>query len=170
MLEVPSIEAITAKIDSAEDTNVRVRQRQARNKKLEEVEELRKHGNDLHHQIEALRSDRRLMIEDAEMPLEEFSYDVDQGVMYKGVVYDQASQSEQILASTALNFKINPGKVAFIKEGALLDTERRAEIGQFVKEQGGQLFIEISTDGEPVGFVIEDGALAATEEPQPAVA
>lgn len=170
VLAVPDIVAITAKINSAEDTNRRVRLRQARDKKLSEVEALRKHGNDLHHQIEALRSDRRLMIESAEMPLKEFSYDVDQGVMYNGVVYDQASQSEQILASTALGFKINPGKVAFIKEGALLDTERRAELARFVKEQGGQVFIEIVTDGEDVGFVIEDGALAGTEEPQPAVA
>ena len=168
--EVPDIAAITTRINSAEETNVRVRQRQARNKKLAEVEALRQHGLDLHHRVEALRSDRRLMIETAEMPLEAFSYDVDNGVMYNGVVYDQASQSDQLIGSTALGFKINPGKVGFIKDGALLDSERRAELAQFVKEQGGQVFIEIVTDGEDVGFVIEDGVLAVPEEAQAAVA
>lgn len=169
VLDVPDIPQITARIESAEETNVRVRQRQRRLEKVEQLRELRNREAGLTHDVEALRSDKRNLIEAAQMPIEGLDYG-DDGITYNGVVLDQASQSEQLLVWTAIGLALNPGGVVLIREGSFLDSERLAELEQFVESRGGCVWLEKVTDGENVGIVIEDGALAGTEELQPAVA
>lgn len=163
--QVPDIEAITTQIDNAEQTNANVRIKLARIATKNLLTSAKAKSEVMTADIEKLRSDRLLMIESADMPLPELSYDYEHGVMYDGVPYEQASQSDQIMASTALGFKLNPDKIAIIQDGSLLDENRLAELEAFAEKEKGQIFIERVSDGSgPVGFVIDDGELVEQAE------
>lgn len=164
---LPDIDEITEKINSAQMTNHRVRQRQSRQAKLDQLRDLRDQEAGLTHEVEALRSDKRNLIEAAEMPIEGLDYG-DDGITYNGVPLEQASQSEQLLVWTAIGLALNPGGVVLIREGSFLDTEHLAELEDFVEANGGCVWLERVTDGQNVGVVIEEGRLAGAEELQTA--
>ena len=63
-----------------------------------------------------------MMIEAAEMPIDDLGLG-DDGITYKGVPFEQASQSEQLKVSAAIGLALNPGGIMLIRDGSLLDTK-----------------------------------------------
>ncbi len=160
-----ALEEIKQKILEAEATNERVRLHVAKHAKVTELRELR-NASEVHtDRLEALRTDRRLMIEAVDMPLEGLGFDDDGLITYNGILFNQASQSEEIRVSTAIGIKANPGKLILSRDGSMLDDDNLRLFIEVVKAAGAQAFIEKVTEGGAVvgagliGVVIEDGNL-----------
>ncbi|MEE8607873.1 MAG: AAA family ATPase [Nitrospiraceae bacterium] len=158
-----AVEEIQSQINEANSTNERVRLHLAKHAKVVELNGCRAEWGGYTDRIEALRADRKLMIEAADMPLEGLGFDDDGLITYKGMLFKQASQSEEIRVSTAIGIKANPGKLILSRDGSLLDDDHLRIFSDMVKEAGAQVFIEKVTDGEAtvgagvVGIVIQDG-------------
>lgn len=164
-LEPPTVDLdrLQAAIGEAQGTNERVRLHLAKHAKVAELRGCRGESEGYTEKIEALRADRRLMIEAAEMPLEGLGFDDDGLITYNGILFNQASQSEEIRVSTAIGIKANPGKLILSRDGSMLDDDNLRIVSELVKAAGAQAFIEKVTEGEAtvgagvVGVVIEDG-------------
>ena len=155
-------------IGEARATNERVRLHLARYAKVAELRGCRKESQAFTEEIETLRADRRLMIEAADMPLEGLGFGDDGLITYNRIPFSQASQSEQLRISTAIGMKLNPGGVILIRDGSLLDTEHLAMLEEMTDKAGACVWIERVSDGEQIGFTIEDGNLVEKNVEVPA--
>ena len=158
--DAPTVEQLTTKLDTAEETNRLVRSKVERAKMAHDLAKANGRVAEMTTELEALRSDRDLMVEAAELPIDGLSFNDDGELTYNGIAFSQASQSEQLRISCAIGMSLNPGGVVLIRDGSLLDTEHLEMLEKIVTEKSGCVWIERVSDGEPVGVVIEDGALA----------
>ena len=151
---------LTHQIDNAPSINEQIKRSDERMQKIAEFRDAERAIEKLTHEIEKIRSDKRLAVEAAEMPISGLGYGED-GLIYNGVPIEQASQSEQLILSTAIGLMLNPLGIILIREGSLLDDSRLKLLEEFVESKGGLVILEKVTNGEEgVGFVIEDGLLA----------
>ena len=83
------------------------------------------------------------------------------GVTYQGVPFSQASAAEQIRVSLAMAMALNPKlRVIRILDGSLLDADNLALIAEMATVSDYQVWIERVGDGDGIGVVIDDGAVA----------
>lgn len=161
VLKYDDIEELSKQIGNAEETNKKVRSAQTRAVFVDDAKRYEDTVKQHTTLIEKLRSDRRLAIEAADIAgiLPGLGYG-DEGLLYDGVPLEQASQSEQLIVSAAIGLKLKPGGITLIRQGSLLDPDRRKTLCKFVEKEGGSIWFEIVTSGEAgEGFVIEDGTV-----------
>jgi len=85
----------------------------------------------------------------------------DTGVLLNGIPFKQASGAEQLRASLAMAIALNPAlRVIRIADGSLLDSEGLALVAGMATEHDCQVWIEVVSDGDGFGFMIEDGEIA----------
>lgn len=93
----------------------------------------------------------------ARMPVDGLGFDED-GVLFNGVPFSQASGAERLRVSTALAMALNPDvRVIRISDGSLLDSSNMALLADMAREHDFQLWIERVDESGEVGVVIEDG-------------
>ncbi len=93
---------------------------------------------------------------------EGFDFDFDTGTIRKnGVIFDQLSQAEKIVAACQILFRTNPKiKVVCVRDGSLLDSRSTADLVAICKESGFQLWIEtVGSGNSEDAIVIEEGGL-----------
>lgn len=84
----------------------------------------------------------------------------DGAVTLDGVPFEQASDAEKLKVSVALAMASNPKlRVVRVRDGSLLDADSLRLLGEMADTFDMQVWIEKVSDGERVGFVIEDGRL-----------
>jgi DNA repair exonuclease SbcCD ATPase subunit len=156
------LDAIQARIDSAETVNAEVR----------------------HHKTgEAVRADLALW-QQAVSELKDAIAEIDKqkadglakavfpgglplgfdetGILLNGIPFRQASGAEQLRASLAMAIALNPKlRVIRIADGSLLDTDNLALVEAVAKENDFQVWIEMVGDGDGRGIIIEDGSVRA---------
>lgn len=151
------VSALENKLSAVEVTNAAVRRnatwRETANKLM--IEEERQHAHtDLIDEIDARKADA---LANAVFPVEGLSFG-DEGVVFNGIPFSQASASEQIRVSLAMAMALNPRlRVIRILDGSLLDAENMAIITSMAEDQGFQIWIERVGDADGIGFIIEDG-------------
>lgn len=80
------------------------------------------------------------------------------GVLLNGIPFKQASGAEQLRASLAMAIALNPElRVIRIADGSLLDSEGLQLVAAMATEHDCQVWIEVVSDGDGFGFMIEDG-------------
>jgi len=85
----------------------------------------------------------------------------DTGVLLNGVPFKQASGAEQLRASLAMAIALNPElRVIRIADGSLLDSEGLQLVAEMATAADCQVWIEVVSDGDGFGFMIEDGEVA----------
>ncbi|WNN95999.1 ASCE ATPase [Arthrobacter phage Hirko] len=83
------------------------------------------------------------------------------GVLLNGIPFKQASGAEQLRASLAMAIALNPAlRVIRIADGSLLDSEGLRLVADMAAKNDCQVWIEVVSDGDGEGIVIEDGAVA----------
>lgn len=112
-------------------------------------------------EIEKRKLARVTAISKAKLPVEGLGIDpVDRYVTMNGLPFDQASTAEMIRASILMAMEMNPKlRVILIKDGSMLNTESKQLVEQMAMAYDYQVWMEIVTDGEQIGFVIEDGSV-----------
>lgn len=117
----------------------------------------------LTEEIDGLDQTKTEALESAAFPVEGLGFDAD-GVTFGGVPFRQASSAEQIRVSFAMAVAASPElRVVRISDGSLLDSDSLAVIGQMADEFDCQVWIEVVSDGDGEGIVIEDGEVLAVD-------
>lgn len=159
--EVPriAIEGIRARIEKAHEAA-------GHRAKLDERERLRAEADTLEAESAALtiameqrEEAKQAAVAAAKMPVPGLGL-ADGAVTLDGVPFEQASDAEKLKVSVALAMASNPKlRVVRVRDGSLLDADSLQLLGEMADTFDMQVWIEKVSDGERVGFVIEDGRL-----------
>jgi len=151
------LDAIQAKIDSAEDVNVAVRRKKQGDKIREDLEQAKADVAELSAEIEDIDAQKADGLAAAEFPVDGLGFD-ESGVTYQGVPFKQASSAEQLRVSLAMAIALNPKlRVIRIADGSLLDANNLALVEAAAREHDFQVWIEMVGDANGRGIIIEDG-------------
>ena len=156
-LEDKSTEELERNIAEIDDINKKVRANLDRERAEQEAEDLRDQYNELTHQIESLRQERRELLEGADLPLEGLS--VENGeLIYKGQKWDCMSGAEQLIVGASIVRKLNPD-CGFVLLDKLeqLDSKTLEEFGKWLESENLQAITTRVSKGDECSVIIEDG-------------
>ena len=115
--------------------------------------------------IEAIRRDRKKLLDSADLPLEGLSV-ADGELLYNGHKWDCMSGSDQLRVSTAIIRRLNPN-CGFVLLDKLeqMDTETLREFGEWLESEGLQAIATRVSTGDECSVIIEDGYSNNLETP-----
>ena len=155
--EDKSTEELECNIAEIDEINKKVRANLDRERAEQEAEDLRDQYNELTHQIESLRQERRELLEGADLPLEGLS--VENGeLIYKGQKWDCMSGAEQLIVGASIVRKLNPD-CGFVLLDKLeqLDSKTLEEFGKWLESENLQAITTRVSKGDECSVIIEDG-------------
>lgn len=131
----------------------------ARQANLDNAASLEERADALSAAMQKRYDDRTAAIAAAKMPVPGLGL-ADGAVTLDGVPFEQASDAEKLKVSVALAMASNPKlRVVRVRDGSLLDADSLRVLGEMADANDCQVWLEKVSDGERVGFVIEDGHL-----------
>lgn len=139
--------------------------------KLEkEVKESRTNWKKLDDRLKEIADERSEEVSNADWPIEGMELQED-GLVWNGLPFEQASTSQRIMASVAVGMRLNPElKLLVCEHGSDLDSDTLDALDAMLKEHGYQMLVELVTrskeDEERCAVVIADGeVVGATKAP-----
>lgn len=162
-LQLVPTETIQADIESLEDTNQHVRVKLNYAKITTELETHKAAFSQLGQDTKDVEAEKMDRLAKAVFPLDGLSVD-ETGVLFEGIPLAQVNDAKKLEIGVAVSMKLNPKLRVIRLKGNDFDTASMAVVEKMVADGGYQIWIEKVTDGQDVGFVIEDGMLAGAEE------
>lgn len=160
----PDVETISQKIRDSQTINANVTKRKEKAAKEARLDDLKKQSEKLTAEIEKMDSEKNRKIAEAPLPVKGLEL-TDDGVLYNGIPFSQASSAEQLRVSSAIGFGMNKKlKLMLIRDGSLIDSSGMELLQAMAEEQDAQIIIERVSNGEKIGIVIEDGSVVSAEE------
>lgn len=93
--------------------------------------------------LEELREQRKKMIQEAQMPIENMEFNEKEWVIINDIPFDQHSSAEQLKYACKISTSLNPElKVIYIKDGSLLDSKSMEQLAQFSETEWYQILCE----------------------------
>ena len=166
-LQDQSTAQLEADLRQVEQINLKVRDNQAKARAQAEAEELGQQYQQLTQQVEAVRDQRRRLLDGADLPLPGLS--VEQGKLYyQGKQWDCMSGSDQLRVAVAIVRRLNP-QCGFVLLDKLeqMDPKTLRDFGQWLEQEGLQAIATRVSTGEECSVLIEDGFAIA--QPTPSV-
>ena len=153
------VETIDAEINAAEQINAAVAEGQRFREAVAQLTSTKGDYEAWTTKIKELEDEKTAGLARANFPIEGLSFDED-GVLYQGVPFSQASQAERIRVSVAMAMAMNPTlRVILVKDASLLDEDNQQLLRDIAAEHGFQLFLEmVGTGGHTLQIV--DGEVA----------
>lgn len=149
--------SIRAQIDSATTTNKTVDRHEQHLRHVEEANKLRDESATLTAEIEKRNDAKRAAVAAAKLPVEGLAFG-DGFVTMAGEPFSQASDAEQLRASIAMAMAMNPTlRVIRVRDGSLLDENSMKLLADMAAAQDFQVWIELVSSSDKIGFVLEDG-------------
>ena len=150
---------------NAETVNNHVRMEQEASDLKDEAAKLQATVTELTTQLDVKRKAKDEMLSKVEYPIDGLTMGED-GLLWNGQPFEQASSAESTRVSVALGMANNPQlRVMLIRDGSLLDENSLEEIRKMAKGKDYQIWIERVGDSDDNAIVIEDGGV---REPQTA--
>lgn len=158
--ELVDTDAIRDRIRDIEQLNARAQRKQAHVSLTRRREAVVADANDLTARIRAIDDEKREAIAGAEFPVLGLGFDEDGRVLFNGLPFDQAAESEKLRVSATIGLEMGPElRVLLVRDGSLLDDESMAELEALAIRYDAQIFVErVGTEGAQI--VLEDGELA----------
>lgn len=164
------IAAIKENIAQADETNRKVRENIAYDKLAKEVKASREQWQELSVRLTEIAEERSQEVANADWPIPGMELQED-GLVWNGLPFEQASTSQRIMASVAVGMRLNPElRLLVCEHGSDLDVDTLAALDAILKENDFQLICEVVTrskeDEERCAVVIADGeVVGATKAP-----
>lgn len=158
----PDVDGFQEKLANVEATNDRIREKQKKDKILEQIEHERLKSGQLSNEIDKIDELKATTISNANMPIDGLSFN-ENGVTFNGIPLNQISTSEALKVGCAIVIAImkqNEGDtipVIIIKDGSLLDDNNMAVLNEIAVNEGIQFWIEIVDNSGEKGIFIENG-------------
>lgn len=100
--------------------------------------------NDLDNTVEWLREEKKSMIKNSKMPIDDMEFSETDWVIINWIPFNQYSTAQQLIMATKIASFTNPSlKVIVIKDWSLLDSDSLVEIEKFAEENDYQIYIEL---------------------------
>lgn len=159
-LEDEDTTEIEESIANIEEINRRVRANLTKANAVDEAEQLRNEYDKMSGELEAVRSQRKALLDSADLPLEGLSVN-DGALVYNGQQWSDMSGAEQLIVATAIVRKLNP-ECGFVLMDKLeqMDTDTLAEFGTWLEGEGLQVIATRVSTGDECSIIIEDGTIA----------
>lgn len=155
-----TVDEIRADMEAAEEINFAVAERDKWDAAAEQARAKEREYDELTEKIRDLDLTKGEGLARANFPIDGLSFD-EEGVLYQGVPFTQASAAEKIRVSVAMAMAMNPElKVICVKDATLLDEDNRALLMALAEEKGYQIFLEMVGASDNWSFVLEDGAVS----------
>jgi DNA repair exonuclease SbcCD ATPase subunit len=155
---------ISSKLQSADRINGAVAIKKRKAEWQQQAEAHRAKVDALSQEIDKIDETKQGMVANAKLPIAGLGF-MDDGVTFNGIPFEQASSAEQLRASCAIGFALNPKiKVMLVRDGSLLDEHGIELLSKTADESGAQVWIERVGHGDEVSFIIEDGHLQQAQE------
>ncbi len=151
-------------IRNIEALNIKIRSNLEKEKAEEEARHFSEEYNGMTAKIEQLRSDRRALLDNADLPLKELSVQ-DGELIYKGAKWDCMSGSEQLKVAVSIVRKLNPNcGFVLIDKLEQMDLETLHEFGKWLETEGLQAIATRVSTGDECSIIIEDGYVKENKE------
>jgi hypothetical protein len=164
--------ALRTRISAARESNQRLAQWTADNKKRTDLrqlaETLAKESQALTKAMDKRDADKDAAIAAAKMPVEGIGFG--KGiVLLDGLPFDQASDAQRLQASVKIAMAGSPTlRVIRIRDGSLLDDDAMQQLAEMADANDMQIWIERVGTSDRVGFVLEDGHVRGQSDEPPA--
>jgi DNA repair exonuclease SbcCD ATPase subunit len=156
---VPDLPALRERLANVEVDNNKVRANERYAEIMGELKAARAVADKLDADLKGHDAAKEKALAAAKFPVEGLSFD-EEGVTYNGIPFAQCASSEQLKVAVAVAMAANPElRVIQIREGSLLDRESLDVIADLAGANDYQVWIEVVSDGDKVGIVIEDGSV-----------
>ena len=156
-LQDESTEELENNLANIEEINEKIAFNKNKKKAEEEAAVAQASYDDLNLQIEQIRSDKRDLLNGADLPLKGLS--VENGLLtFNGHGWSDMSSSEQLRVAVAIVRKLKP-ECGFILMDKLeqFDLDTLADFGTWAEENGLQIIATKVTTGPECQLIIEDG-------------
>lgn len=158
------IESVTRQMKDADRINADVRAAKRRAEvetELKQQQAAAKHEDSI---LQELAEVRAKALAEAPFPVSGLSISDAGVVLLNGVPFSQASTSEQIRVGIKLAAAANPTlRVAFIRDGSLLDSHAMHEVSAIAQEHDLQIWVERVDDSSPTAIQVVDGETVAVD-------
>lgn len=156
-LEDKSTAELEANIQHIEDVNKKVRANLDRQKAEIEAEDFRSQYDELTEQVEAIRQQKKDLLNGADLPLEGLTVEGGE-LIYNGQKWDCMSGAEQLIVATSIVRKLNP-ECGFVLLDKLeqLDSKTLDVFGKWLEKEGLQAIATRVSSGDECCILIEDG-------------
>ena len=152
----PDLEQFKCKLEDVEQINIRVRRMQERTKTVNQLIDLKAAGLGMTVDMTAIDTLKTKTISEAGMPVPGLGFN-ESGVTFDDVPLSQCSDGQKRLISARIGMAMNPDlRVLWVNDASLLDTESINDLKVMADENGYQLWLELVSDSDTVGVVIED--------------
>lgn len=160
-----STDELENNIRNIEAVNIKIRSNLDKEKAEIEAKHYKDEYDSLTAEIEDIRTTRRKLLDNAELPLPGLS--VENGELtYKGQKWDCMSGSEQLRVAAAIVRKLNP-ECGFVLMDKLeqMDIDTLNEFGEWLEAEGLQAIATRVSTGSECSIIIEDGYVKSEEQP-----
>jgi len=157
-------------IATAEETNRKVRDNLGYDKLAKEVKASRGQWQLLTDRLKEIAEERAEEVASADWPIGGMELQED-GLVWNGLPFEQASKSQRIMASVAVGMRLNPElRLLVCEHGSDLDLDTLSALDAVLKENDFQLIAEVVTrskeDEERCAVVIADGEVVGATKAQ----
>jgi predicted ATP-binding protein involved in virulence len=156
-LKDESTEELENNIRDLEKINIKVRANLDKEKAKIDAKQYKEQYAELSNQIDEIRSNRRKLLDGAELPLPGLSVEGGE-LTYNGKKWDCMSGSEQLKVSVAIVRKLNP-ECGFVLLDKLeqMDVGTLSQFGAWLENEGLQAIATRVSTGDECSIIIEDG-------------
>ena len=154
---------VSVQMTRARQINALIGDREARDRLVKEAATHEFEAESYDSAIEKREQQKRDAIAAAKLPVEGLDF-TDDGLLYKGHPFEQASMAVRLKVGVALAMASNPRlRVLRIRDGSLLDEKSMATITEMAEANDFQVWVELVDTSGRVGFVVEDGTVRQAE-------
>ncbi|KKN32104.1 hypothetical protein LCGC14_0817150 [marine sediment metagenome] len=154
---------LQAKMASAEEHNVKVRENELFQKTRSELHAAERKHEGFQTKIHKVDEERERRLAAAEFPVEGLGFD-ENGVTMQGLPFEQASDAEKLRVSVAMGLALNPKlKVILVRDGSLLDDKSLSLVYEMAKAAKAHVWIERVGEGKECTVIMEEGRIKNIE-------
>ena len=151
------VDEIQKQLDNAEEQNAAYDRNQKRIELETQLNRVNDEYVDVSQDIANIDFAKKTLLESATMPVEGLSFN-EEGVLFNGIPFSQASSAEQIRVSLGMAMALNPAiKIIRILDGSLLDQNSLQIIYDMAHAHDYQVWVERVGNGDSMAVIIEDG-------------
>ena len=155
--EEPDMEGMKSELNQAEEKNSKIRITKRRGEIISEGIICKEAVEKIETRMGEIDASKASMLKDAIMPIEGLNV-TDECVTFNDIPFEQLSSAEQLKISVAIAMAMNPDiRVIRIMDGSLLDSTNMKAIEDLAKDKDYQVWVEVVSDEEEMGIVIENG-------------
>ena len=155
------IDALRAELARADEINVAVRAKHARNATARDLADAETSYQAEQEALDSIEKTKRDGLAKATFPVDGLSVD-ESGVVFDGVPFGQVNSAHRMRAAFGIATAGDPKlKLVIVRNGDLLDADSLEALAQIAEERGYMALVERDRDeSRAIGFTVKDGALA----------